>query len=70
MFVCMCICYVIVCISLIKYFLWDLLKQGAELPGIKALQNVEMLVDLISISLEADSNESANFSVSAEFISK
>ena len=44
--------------------------QESESVESQALNNVVMLADLISISLQTDTNGSANFSVSGESISK
>lgn len=44
--------------------------QGETSAQAQALENVEMLADLISVSLQVDANGSATFSLSGDFISK
>ena len=44
--------------------------QGEMSAQAQALENVEMLADLISVSLQVDDNGSATFSLSGDFISK
>ena len=55
---------------LISFGIFDILFQGEKSAGAKVLQNVIMLVDLISHTLEIDGNKSTSFSNSGESISK
>ena len=60
------ICKDILVYYVIHYFLF----QETKSAGAQALQNVVMLADLISHTLETDGNESTSFSQSGESISK
>ena len=60
--------YSISCLLLLVYGNYYI--QESESVESQALNNVVMLADLISISLQTDTNGSANFSVSGESISK
>ena len=55
---------------LINFGIFDIFFQGEKSAGAKVLQNVIMLVDLISHTLENDGNKSTSFSDSGESISK